>query len=68
MRFIVSALALALGGPAGAALLAHGLAGIGHLTVALSAALPDPATAGAMAGGLGLVAGARRRRRLTVSD
>ena len=68
MRFIISALTLAVGGPAGASLLGHGAAGIAHAFARLTTALPDPATAAVMFAGLGLVAGARRVRSVAVTD
>jgi hypothetical protein len=68
MRFILAAIAVALGGPAGASLLAQVSDGIAHAVAGVSSVLPDPATAAVMFAGLGLVVGARRARTRTVAD
>ncbi len=62
MRFILPTLVIALGGPAGAAILAHASIGAPDALAGVAAILPDPATAAVLFGGLGLVAGARRAR------
>lgn len=68
MRFILSALALIVAGPAGASLVAQVSGGVAHAVAGVSAALPDPATAAVIFAGLGLVAGARRARTPVVTD
>ena len=66
MRFILAVLAVAA--PAGASLLAQMPDAITYAAARVAAALPDPATAGLMFAGLGLVAGARRGRSQAVVD
>lgn len=67
MRLAVTTFVLTVAAPAAASLVAHA-AGVPTALSGLIAALPDPATAALLFGGLGLVAGARRGRSIEVAD